>query len=123
MAGSDYFLGRPRCPRALPDLSNGGRRSRTREMRFQMGEVSQPLASSGRMRGFDSRCKRENVFPADFQIIGHADIRPRRHGAKGCRPTAKADPKRTIPYLMRIRKNAPRLVLRTACETLPRAAR
>ena len=39
------------------------------------------------------------------------------------RETAKADPKRTIPYLMRIRKNAPRLVLRTACETLPRAAR
>jgi 3-methyladenine DNA glycosylase AlkD len=35
------------------------------------------------------------------------------------RETAKADPKRTVPYLMRIRKNAPRLVLRTACETLP----
>jgi 3-methyladenine DNA glycosylase AlkD len=35
------------------------------------------------------------------------------------RETAKADPKRTVPYLMKIRKNAPRLVLRTACETLP----
>ena len=35
------------------------------------------------------------------------------------RETAKADPKRTMPYLMKIRKNAPRLVLRTACETLP----
>jgi 3-methyladenine DNA glycosylase AlkD len=34
------------------------------------------------------------------------------------RETAKADPKRTMPYLMKIRKNAPRLVLRTACETL-----
>jgi len=34
------------------------------------------------------------------------------------RETAKADPKRTVPYLMKIRKNAPRLVLRTACETL-----
>jgi len=34
------------------------------------------------------------------------------------RETAKADPKHTLPYLMRIRKNAPRLVLRTACETL-----
>jgi 3-methyladenine DNA glycosylase AlkD len=35
------------------------------------------------------------------------------------RETAKADPKRTVPYLMKIRNNAPRLVLRTACETLP----
>ncbi|HET7205857.1 MAG TPA: DNA alkylation repair protein [Terriglobales bacterium] len=35
------------------------------------------------------------------------------------RETAKADPKRTVPYLMKIRAHAPRLVLRTACETLP----
>jgi 3-methyladenine DNA glycosylase AlkD len=34
------------------------------------------------------------------------------------RETAKFDAKRTIPYLMKIRKRAPRLVLRTACETL-----
>lgn len=34
------------------------------------------------------------------------------------REAAKADPKRTVPYLMKIRSNAPRLVLRTACETL-----
>jgi 3-methyladenine DNA glycosylase AlkD len=34
------------------------------------------------------------------------------------RETAKADPKRTVPYLMAIRDEAPRLVLRTACETL-----
>jgi 3-methyladenine DNA glycosylase AlkD len=35
------------------------------------------------------------------------------------RETAKTDPKRTLPYLMKIRDHAPRLVLRTACETLP----
>jgi 3-methyladenine DNA glycosylase AlkD len=34
------------------------------------------------------------------------------------RETAKADAKRTVPYLMSIRDHAPRLVLRTACETL-----
>ena len=34
------------------------------------------------------------------------------------RETAKADPKRTVQHLRRIRGNAPRLVLRTACETL-----
>jgi 3-methyladenine DNA glycosylase AlkD len=39
------------------------------------------------------------------------------------RETAKADAKRTVPYLMKIREKAPRLVLRTACETLPVAKR
>jgi 3-methyladenine DNA glycosylase AlkD len=35
------------------------------------------------------------------------------------RETAKFDAKKTVPYLMKIRGKAPRLVLRTACETLP----
>ncbi len=35
------------------------------------------------------------------------------------RETAKAEPQRTVPYLRRICGKAPRLVLRTACETLP----
>jgi 3-methyladenine DNA glycosylase AlkD len=35
------------------------------------------------------------------------------------RETTKYDAKRTVPYLMKIRGRAPRLVLRTACETLP----
>jgi 3-methyladenine DNA glycosylase AlkD len=39
------------------------------------------------------------------------------------RETAKADAKRTVPYLMSIRKQAPRLLLRTACETLPPGVR
>ncbi len=39
------------------------------------------------------------------------------------RETAKFDAKRTVPYLMKIRARAPRLVLRAACETLPRATR
>lgn len=39
------------------------------------------------------------------------------------REQAKADPLRTVPYLMRIRKKAPRMVLRTACETLAAPAR
>ena len=37
------------------------------------------------------------------------------------RETAKVNPARTVPYLMRIRTRAPRLVLRAACETLPPA--
>jgi 3-methyladenine DNA glycosylase AlkD len=39
------------------------------------------------------------------------------------RETAKADAKRTVPYLMGIRARAARLVLRTACETLPEGTR
>ena len=39
------------------------------------------------------------------------------------RETAKHDAKRTVPYLMKIRGRAPRLVLRTACETLPKNSR
>jgi 3-methyladenine DNA glycosylase AlkD len=39
------------------------------------------------------------------------------------RETAKADAKRTVPYLMSVRERAPRLVLRTACETLPAGVR
>lgn len=39
------------------------------------------------------------------------------------RETAKFNAKRTVPYLMKIRGRAPRLVLRTACETLPPAVR
>ena len=39
------------------------------------------------------------------------------------RETAKFDAKRTVPYLMKIRGKAPRLVLRTACETLPATSR
>ncbi len=39
------------------------------------------------------------------------------------REAAKSDAKRTVTYLMKIRKSTPRLVLRTACETLPVTAR
>jgi 3-methyladenine DNA glycosylase AlkD len=39
------------------------------------------------------------------------------------RETAKYDARSTVPYLMKIRGRAPRLVLRTACETLSPGAR
>jgi 3-methyladenine DNA glycosylase AlkD len=39
------------------------------------------------------------------------------------REAAKANPKQTVEYLMTIRDRMPRLVLRTACETLPAATR
>lgn len=39
------------------------------------------------------------------------------------REAVKADPRTTIPFLMTVRNRAPRLVLRTACETLRPAER
>jgi 3-methyladenine DNA glycosylase AlkD len=39
------------------------------------------------------------------------------------RETAKYSPRNAVPYLQQIRGRAPRLVLRTACETLPPSAR
>jgi len=39
------------------------------------------------------------------------------------REAAKANPEQTVPYLMTIREQSPRLVLRTACETLPAETR
>jgi 3-methyladenine DNA glycosylase AlkD len=39
------------------------------------------------------------------------------------RETAKYDARSTVPYLMKIRGRAPRLVLRTACKTLSPGAR
>ena len=39
------------------------------------------------------------------------------------RETAKYNPAKTVPYLRKICPHAPRLVLRTACETLPPATR
>lgn len=39
------------------------------------------------------------------------------------REAAKANPEQTVAYLMTIRHRTPRLVLRTACETLPEATR
>jgi 3-methyladenine DNA glycosylase AlkD len=39
------------------------------------------------------------------------------------RETAKFDAKRTVPYLFKVRRHTPQLVLRTACETLPAGVR
>ena len=57
------------------------------------------------------------------QLLGDEDDMVQKGLGWLLRETAKADPKRTVPYLMKIRKKAPRLVLRTACETLPVAMR
>jgi 3-methyladenine DNA glycosylase AlkD len=59
---------------------------------------------------------------SNFLLSDHDDMVQKGLGWL-LRETAKAHAKRTVPYLMSIRKRAPRLVLRTACETLPRSVR
>ena len=56
-------------------------------------------------------------------LLSDKDDRVRKGLGWLLRETAKADVQRTVSYLMSIRETAPRLVLRTACETLPRATR
>jgi len=67
--------------------------------------------------------RRKMFFPeikrlSDFLLADQDDMVQKGLGWL-LRETAKADAKKTVPYLMSIRERAPRLVLRTACETLP----
>ena len=71
--------------------------------------------------------RRKMFFPevkrlSDFLLSDQDDMVQKGLGWL-LRETAKADAQRTVPYLMSIRNRAPRLVLRTACETLPLAVR
>lgn len=68
-------------------------------------------------------CTRQRkLFPQVTQLssllLGDPDDMVQKGLGWLLRETAKSDPARTLPYLMAIRERAPRLVLRTACETL-----
>ena len=77
--------------------------------------------------GLIQGARRKMFFPEIVRLSGtllsDEDDMVRKGLAWLLRETAKADVQRTVPYLMSIRETAPRLVLRTACQTLPRATR
>jgi 3-methyladenine DNA glycosylase AlkD len=75
------------------------------------------------IRGARERRFFPQIVRLSNQLLHDADDMVQKGLGWLLRETAKADPKRTVPYLMKIRKNAPRLVLRTACETLSVAKR
>ena len=79
------------------------------------------------IRGMRDPQTRKQAFPHVKRITAVLLCDPDEMVQKGLgwllRESAKADPKMTIPLLMGIRRNAPRLVLRTACETLTPAER
>jgi 3-methyladenine DNA glycosylase AlkD len=65
----------------------------------------------------------EQIVRVAEALIGDDDDMVQKGLGWLLRESAKADAKTTVPYLLRIRDRAPRLVLRTACETLPAATR
>ncbi len=87
-----------------------------------MGEELESLAASRGVCGTHSwstrRHFRAQIVRLANQLLPDEDDMVQKGLGWLLREQAKADPKRTVPYLIRIRKNAPRLVLRTACETL-----
>jgi len=75
------------------------------------------------IRGARERQFFEVIVRLSEQLLGDQDDMVQKGLGWLLREMAKSDPKRTVPYLMKIRARAPRLVLRTACETLPAASR
>lgn len=65
----------------------------------------------------------EEITRLSDQLLSDHDAMVQKGLGWLLRETAKADAQRTLPYLMSIRDRSPRLVLRTACETLPEASR
>jgi 3-methyladenine DNA glycosylase AlkD len=62
-------------------------------------------------------CFRE-IFQLSDQLLRDEDDMVQKGIGWLLRELGKKSPGRAVPYLMRIRKRAPRLVLRTACEML-----
>jgi 3-methyladenine DNA glycosylase AlkD len=75
------------------------------------------------IRGARQKMFFEEIRLLTAQLLADEDAMVQKGLGWLLRETAKFDPTRTIPYLMSIRTKSPRLVLRTACETLPPATR
>lgn len=76
------------------------------------------LIRGARKEMFDRQIRR-----VSNQLLGDEDEMVQKGLGWLLREWAKKSPKRAIPYLLRIRTRAPRLVLRAACETLTSARR
>ncbi len=70
------------------------------------------------IRGARARMFFPEIVKLSDSLLGDEDDMVQKGLGWLLRETVKYDAKRTVPYLMKIRKLAPRLVLRTACETL-----
>lgn len=70
----------------------------------------------------EQKCRREVIQISNLLLNDKDDMVQKGLGWL-LREAAKYDHDETLPYLMKIRTRAPRLVIRTACETLPKAER
>ena len=70
------------------------------------------------IRGARAKMLFPEIVKLSDSLLGDEDDMVQKGLGWLLRETAKFDAKRTVPYLMKIRGRAPRLVLRTACETL-----
>lgn len=75
------------------------------------------------IRGSRARMFFKEITKLSDSLLADQDDMVRKGLGWLLRETAKFDPVRTVSYLMTIQKRAPRLVLRTACETLPEPSR
>jgi 3-methyladenine DNA glycosylase AlkD len=75
------------------------------------------------IRGARAKLLFPEIVKLSDSLLGDQDDMVQKGLGWLLRETAKFDAKRTVPYLMKIRGRAPRLVLRTACETLPPAVK
>jgi len=71
------------------------------------------------IQGTRRKMFRPQIIRLSNQLLADPDDMVQKGLGWLLRETAKADCDGTVPYLMKIRQKAPRLVLRTACETLP----
>jgi len=65
----------------------------------------------------------KEIFRVATRLLGDEEYMVQKGVGWLLREAAKARPRKVVPYLVRVRRRAPRLVLRTACETLPARAR
>jgi 3-methyladenine DNA glycosylase AlkD len=70
----------------------------------------------------EQKCRREVVQISNLLLNDEDDMVQKGLGWL-LREAAKCDHDQTLPYLKKIQARAPRLVIRTACETLPKSER
>ena len=118
-------LGRPRRAGALPHRSDDRRRCcfLSRPPRWAEKKSSKPWHQRAAAVSLIHSTRQHKNF-GDIQritemLLTSDDDMVQKGLGWLLREAAKANPEQTVKYLMTIRDRTPRLVLRTACETLP----
>ncbi len=98
-------------------LSRPPRWAKTRKRWHQRAAAVSLIHSTRQHKNFNS------IQQTTEMLLGSKDDMVQKGLGWLLREAAKANPEQTVQYLLVIRDQAPRLVLRTACETLPHDTR